>query len=359
MLEEIWNVLLNDKDFFENYKDKFRNEFISILEKEKPAVITAKGLYPLVDKLYILLFSFQKNPLGEIFNLTYRLAHHEIDLKKAITKPLLKMIREYIDHLIQKEGDYERIKSLIMLIDIYLEEVERAYSKYVGELREEVERKEKKIVKGERQAIANLLSKLKSRGQKDISVIIFYKAMPIVCKSEILYVEELFVRIKTHHIKAFSIGDEVYLKHKKIPHSIASRITNINVFDFQIEVEIIGFIDPPQDKRQHVRVVPEEPLPVTISVNNWETTGTMADISVGGIGIFIKDKDALKKLDKVKVSFNLRKGNIEVEGSIRYVEPHEDMFRVGIKYNLNMIQEEIVNDYIMERQFEILKELKD
>lgn len=359
MLEDIWKVLLKDTEFFENYREHFRSEFLKLLERGKPTLITTKGLLPLVDKLYILLFSFQKNPLGELFNLTYRLAHHEIDLKKAITKPFLKMIREYIDYLMQKEGDYERIKSLITLIDIYLEEIERAYSKYVGELREEIERKEKRIVKGERQAIANFLSKLSSEGHRDISVIIFYKEMPVVCKSEIIHIEDLFVRLKTHHIKAFSIGDEVYMKHRKIPHTIASRVTNINAYDFKIEVEIIGFMDPPQDKRQYVRVEPEEPIPVKISRGDWETTGTMADISVGGVGLYVKDKNALKRFDRVKVAFSLRRGNIESEGSVRYIEKLEASYRIGIRYELNMMQEEIVNDYIMERQFEILKELKD
>ncbi len=357
--DQLANILKQDEEFFINYKDKFREEFIKNAKDEKNPLLGVKSLQPLVDKLYILLFSFNKYPFEELYNLTYKLAHHEVDFKKPITKPLLKMIKDYIDLVAEREEGYKRIKALISLIDLYFETMEKAYSKYINELRSDLKGTEKEIIKGEREVILKLLRKFYERGYTNIIILTFYKEMPVACKSQILEIVDKFLRVKTIHIKAFSIGDRVYIKHGSVAETIASRIINVNVIEEIIELEIIGFVELPQDKRQHVRVEPEKPTKVKIHKGDWKVEGLMADISVGGVGVFVKDKDDLKKYDIVTVSFELPKGKITAEGEVRYVTLAEDTFRIGIKLNLDIHQEEAVNDYIMERQLAILKELKD
>ncbi len=357
--EQLASILKQDEEFFINYKDKFREEFIKNAKDKKNPLIGVKSLQPLVDKLYIILFSFKKNPLKELYNLTYELAHHEIDFKKPITKPLLKIIRDYIDSVSERNQDYKRVKALISLIDIYFETIENAYYKYVNELRNEIKSSSKSVIEGEKEVIFKLLKKLFEKFNRNIIILAFYKEMPVACRSEISEIVDNLLKVKTIHIKAFSIGDEVYIKHSNIPETVACKITNINVIEGIVELEVKGFIELPQDKRQHVRVEPEKPTKVEIRKGEWKVEGTIADISVGGIGAFIKDKGELKTSDNIIVSFELPKGKITAEGEVRYITSVENTFRIGIKLNLDIHQEEKVNDYIMDRQLTILKELKD
>ncbi len=357
-LEKIWQHLLDDYQFFIDYKERFTEEFLRELSRESPSFLGRKGLSPIVSKLYLLLFSFQKDPRDELFSLSYTLAKYEINLKEILTKTTLKLVRDYVDYLISKDGNFQRIKDLLSLVEIYLSSVEGAYSKYIKEIRERYRQKEKEAVEGERQMIIDFFEKLKSESRDEIEIISYYREVPVVCKSRILAVEEEDVRAQICNLNIFRIGNEVYIKHQNLPRVVVVRIKDLNIPKEEVSLEILGFTDLPQDKRRYVRVTPKDPIPVRVRRDSLEIIGNMADISPGGIGVYVRDPKGLKPGDIVKVRFTLPKGIIEVSAQIRHITPSGEVFRIGFQYELDIKTEEIVSDYVMERQFEILRELK-
>jgi len=58
------------------------------------------------------------------------------------------------------------------------------------------------------------------------------------------------------------------------------------------------------------------------------------------------------------VEFQLPKGGVETGGVIKHVSPHGRIYRTGIYFEPDLKSEEIISDYVMERQFEILREIK-
>ena len=357
-LEEIWNELVGDYEFFAEYREKFRENFVKFLGEERPRLLSIQGLNTLVERLYLLMFSFQKNPRDELFNLSYMLARYELNLKKVLNKACLVLARDYIDYLVAKDGGYERIKLLLELIEFYLSVVEDAYSKYVGEIEEELKREERKAEESGRRIALSFLEELKAKGKGSVELLTYYKEVPVVCRSEILQLMEDSLRIRACNINVFNIGDEVYIKHQNLPKPIAVKVRDRDTQREELTLEVIGFADLPQDRRKFVRVVPREPIPIELRRGEWETVGTMADISVGGVGVYVKDRDELKEEDIVEVSFTLPKGEVKTVASVRYILPHENIYRIGLHYRLDIPTEEIVSDYVMERQFEILRELK-
>ena len=357
-IESFWNDLIDDYQFFVDYKDVFRENFLEICKDDVPKLIGVQGLATLIDRLYIMLFSFQKDPTRELYNLSYRLAHYEIDLKKVLTQTTLNMIRDYIDHLVKEDADLPRVKSLIELIEIYLSIVEDAYTKYIAELRNEIKEKGREIEQGERQLIVEFFGKLLEEEKRDFELLTYYKQVPVVCKSRIIEVQNRSIKAETCNLNIFKKGEEVYLKHARLPKTVAVKIIEVDYTQETAVLEIIGFVELPQERRKFVRVAPEEEVEVIIKTSDREIKGRMADISVGGIGVYVKDKSQLKVGDVVNVRFTLPGGEVETNGVIRHITPHEDIFRVGIEYRLDFKREEIVSDYVMERQFEILRELK-
>ena len=355
-LEKLWDELIEDYSFFTGYKERFRENFLRFMDEERSKLLSLPGINTLTERLYVLLFSFQKDPREELFRISYTLAKNEIDLKKVTEKAFLALLKDYIDYLISENRDHRRIKSLIDLIDIYVSVIEDAYLKYTEELREELRRERKEAGESERRIALEFLEKIKER--EEIDLLTYYKEVPVVCRSRILEVRDEFVRASTCNIDIFGPGREIYIKHPNLPRPIAVEVRERDIEREEVLLEVIGFRDLPQERRKYVRVIPKEPIGVRISKGGWSTEGIMADISIGGVGVYVEDRDDLKEGDVVEVGFTLPKGRVETEASVRYVLPHQKIYRVGLQYQLDIPKEDIVSDYVMERQFEILRELK-
>ncbi len=142
-----------------------------------------------------------------------------------------------------------------------------------------------------------------------------------MCRSKLHSIRDEYVKATTCNLNIFKPGSEVFIKHPNLPRPVAVRV-------------------------------------VDLDIDREEVVGTMADISVGGVGVFLKEKGSLKEGDVVWVSFTLPKGKVETQASVRYVLPDGNVYRVGIQYELDLKREKVVSDYVMERQFEILKELR-
>ncbi|WP_457600241.1 PilZ domain-containing protein, partial [Hydrogenivirga sp.] len=347
-----------DNEFFVQYKPKFQEVFLKYLSEERPKLLSSQSLNTLVDKLYIMMFSFNRDPTQELSDLAYKLAGYEIDLTAVLSKALLEMLKDYIDHVINTNGTHESIKAFVSLIDHYLSAVESAYTKYIDELRTEIKKRDKVKVEGERGLIIEFFENQFSQGKRNIEIITFYKEVPVICRSRIIDIEEGTLAVSLCDLNVFNIDDEVYIKHINLPKTVAVIIRDIDKRNEVMEVEIIGFVDLPQERRGYVRVAPKEPIRAVIEKGGQKVSGSITDISVGGVGIYTKDVGTLREGDRVVVMFRLPKGEVETEATVRHIEEYEDALRVGLSYELDIRKEEVVSDYVMERQFEILRELK-
>lgn len=356
---ELMRRLSRDRDFFLQYKHRFQEHFLKYLGNERPKLLSSQSLNTLVDKLYVMLFSMNRDPSQELSDLSYRLASYEIDLRAILSKALLELLKDYVDYVIDADRGHERIKTFVSLIDHYISAVETAYTRYINELRREIKKKDKVRVEGERGLIIEFFEKQFSNRKRSIEIITFYKEVPIICRSRILDIEEGTLTVSLCDLKVFNIDDEVYIKHINLPRTVAVVIRDIDNRNEVMEVELIGFVDLPQERRDYVRVAPKEPIKAVIEKGNLRIVGSITDISVGGVGVYTRDIDNIGGGDVVSVSFKLPKGEVKTEATVRHVEEYEDAYRIGISYELDLKKEDIVSDYVMERQFEILRELKE
>jgi len=343
-----------DADFFSGYRNRFRENFLRFVDEEKSRLIGLPGINTLVDRLYVLLFSFRRDPLRDLFNISYTLAKNEIDLKKVLEKALLALLKDYIDHTISRGSDHRRVKDLVDLLDTYLSAVEDAHTAYLEELRRQVKAADSAVEESERRIALGFLEKMK----EEVEILAYYKGIPVACISRILDVREEFIKVSTCRMDAMRVEEHVYIKHSNLPKPIEASVVEKDTGRDEATLEVLGFRDLPQERRRYLRVIPKEPVKVFLSKEGWTAEGTMADISVGGVGVYIEDPGDLKKEDTVSVRFSLPKGDVETQASVRYVLDRGKLFKVGLQYSLDVHTEDVVSDYVMERQFEILRELK-
>ena len=350
--EDLLERLREEREFFKSYKEKFVENFLSFLGRERSEPINTQTLRVLVRKVYSVIFSLRERFREEVEDLFYSLATYGVDIKGPLTKSLLKLLGDYVDYTVERGGDHRKVKDLLNFIDLALTSVETAYSRYLKELREKAGEERRRPAED----VSGLMELLK--GVEEVDVLTYYKEVPVVCRTKVVDVGPQEVTVERCDFNIFREGEDLYLRVRDIPGAVGVRVEEVDPRTERAKLKVLGLADLPQERRRFVRVVPEDPVPVRLEKESWKTTGSMADVSVGGVGVYTEDPDELKEGDIVRVRFKLPKGEVDTIGQVRYVIRRGDVFRIGIQYDLDLRQEDIVSDYVMERQFEILRELR-
>ena len=346
-------------DFFESYKEKFVSSFMEALTSENPSMKDTPVLNTIVGRIYSLLFSLSGDPRRDLFALASTLARNKLALKKILLDTCLKMMKDYIDHIAKNLSDYNRIKSFVDLIDVYVGVVEDAYIDYVKSLKEDIA-KEKELRRAESEHLAiDLLNKLLKKGIKKVVVHARYKGLFVDTKSELMSLRDSCLKIKTSHMSVYHEGLVLYLKGAGIPEAIEAEVVDVDTDNMTIEVQVKGFINLPEENRKHVRVVPETDIKVRIIRASEEIEGIVADISVHGVGMYVRDVGGIKVGDDVKVSFDLPKGSVSVSGEVKHITPFNNVMRVGVFFNADLHIEDLISDFVVSRQMDIIREIKD
>ncbi len=359
-VETLISALRKDKDFFDSFKERFV-EFFANSAKESTKLLDISSLRSIADRLYLLLFSFNKNPVDDLKNFILTVAKSEVDLKPVFSSAFLYLLKNYIDYIIEKNADFERIKTLVELLDIYLFVVDSAYLEYTKNLEKELEKIKKEKSLEETETIFKVFESYFAEN-KEINIIDFYQEVPVICKAKIKdIIDKKYVifeysgcKYKNFYIE----GNDVYIKLGIFPKAIKAKIKESDILTGTVRLKGFEFVSLPQERRKYIRVKPKEPIPIEIIKNGEILKGVIADISIGGVGVYLKDIDGLKKDDRIKLKFELRDAGIENTGTIRYIEERENLYKIGVEFDYNDKIEEIISEYVVRRQFEIIKELR-
>ncbi|MDQ7038859.1 MAG: PilZ domain-containing protein [Aquificota bacterium] len=351
-VEDLLGRISREREFFNSYKERFVDNFLSFLGSERSGPMNTQTLRVLIRKVYSVIFSFRSDFREEVSDLFYSLASHGVDIRGPLTKSLLRLIGDYVDYTVERGGDHRKVKDLLDLIDLIMGSVETAYSRYLRELREKAGEKKEEPVED----VTGLMDLI--RNAEEVDVLTYYKEVPVVCRTKVVEVGQRDLTVERCDLNIFREGESLYLRVRDLPGAVGVRVEEVDPRSERARLKVLGLADLPQERRRFVRVVPEDPVPVFLEKDGWKATGSMADVSVGGVGVYVNDPDDLKEGDAVRVRFRLPKGEVDTPGQVRYVIRRDGVFRVGIQYDLDLKQEDVVSDYVMERQFEILRELK-
>ncbi len=353
-INEIYALLEEDKDFFLEKKE----EFIRCAGNVSSETISDSSLRTIADKLFLSLFSFKEDEKN-IEKLVRRLLRYKIDIKPDLTNFLMGLMNEYLDYCIKNRKSIKNVKAFIQLVNHYISIIDRAYVKYINRISKKAEILTREKEEANKELALSVFKNIKE-DRKTVRVISYYKEVPIICKAEVGKVTDEFVILEYENcsIKAFHTEKTVYVKTDILEKKIKSTIINISPKD---EVMVLGkfeITELPQEKRKFVRVEPSETIEITVEHAGRKLKGRIADISIGGVGIYMSDVEELEEGDTVKVSFKLDSESIELTGTVRYIVDLDGLYRIGIEFSPDIVTEEKISDYVINRQFEILREIK-
>ena len=347
------------RDFFKKEKESFVDNFVQEIQKNSKTthLLSTSAIRTIGEKLYILLFlNFKKDPLKELYNFAYKVAENRIDLKSILISLTLKLIRDFIDHVLNANKEFNIVKDLILLIDSYLTQVEIAYAAHYQKIEDELHKiKNEKNIEQE-EIILSILKKSHENKEK-IDLLDFYKEVPITCKSPIKRVSEhdIVVDIQNCNFNIFKEDKLLYLKIPSFPKIVEAKILYFKEFDY-VTLSHLKFTEIPQEKRKYIRVVPKEAIKVYITKNGNKAEGLINDISIGGIGVYTNSIDMFNKNDEVEIEFKLEEEAISTKGVVRYVT--KESKRLGIEFIQDIEIENKIAKYVVNREFEIIKELR-
>ena len=363
-IEHLYNLLEQDKEFFVKFKEDFIEYFADTV-KESVHFLDKTSLRSVADRIYIILFSLKGNPINELKDFVKKVAESETDIKIAFSKSFLYLLKNYIDYKIEKGYDFDSIKTLVELLDIYLSIIDFVYVDYTKKLEKQINQIKKERLSEEKEFIFYGFEKIDEE-DKEIQVLDFYKEVPVICKAKIKQVlgkKIVILKMINCLYKNFYIeGNDIFIKSDVFPKVVKGVIKNSDMANFTIEVSNFKFSKLLQEERKHVRVVPKGEIPLFIIKEDKNLIGKIADISIGGIGIYIKNIikniNSIDKNDRIKLRFELRGIGIEHTGTVKYIKKENGFYRIGIEFDHNEKVEEIISEYVVKRQFEIIKELR-
>ncbi|WP_457640431.1 PilZ domain-containing protein [Persephonella sp.] len=357
-VNHIFKSLDDEKEFFSVYQEKFAQLFANYMKEKLNLKISEKNIIKLGNDLYKTLFLQRENQERALYELSLKMYETKTEIKSVLSRVFMVMIKDFVDYLIQRDGDINLLKNFISLIDIYLQAVDKASIDYINSLETEIDKIKKENKEKESDDIITFLEAAKD----SISIIDYYYEVPVICKGKLKTIKDkkAVFNVKNCIFKIFEKGHYVFIKVDGVKKSIKALIENIDYRFGLLTLTNFHFSEIPQEKRKYIRVRVKNKIPIKIHKEKNIIEGYIDDISVGGIGIFTADRDNLSVGDKIKAFFILKDRDFNVSGEVKYITPVGKMFRIGIQFlNLSVKDEEIIGEFVMKRQFEILKKLRE
>ncbi len=357
-ISELKKSLKSRNSFFVDFEEKFYTFYDKTVDEYSFSQEIKSKLKSIKNKIYSRVFISQKENKEDLYNFCYTLAKDNIDIRDIIKKAFVYTIKSFSEFLLKTRPSLRDIFFLTALLNEYTSVVEQAYLDY------EKVKEEKEVSKTgterEKYEEEYILSVLNDHKGSVITAVSYYKEVPIIFKTKIKKTTDKFIilDISKTSINVSKLNKPLYLKASFLEKPVKAKIISV---DFSRNIMALGnprFSDIPAEKRKYIRIELADPTKVIIRKGEKETMGLIVDISAGGLKFYTGDLKDLKEKEKVELVFTIADHNIKTPGEIKHINKAGKGFMVGVQIFPDLKSENIISDFVMAKQFEILKELR-
>jgi hypothetical protein len=252
------------------------------------------------------------------------------------------------------------------------EELQRGIKQLVSESKTEVkQKKETEIVEKEEQStdlvtlaqIENIFSNLKYIKEIGDTVVLksYYKGLPVECEADIedldpvmniAYLNDINCKFRIFYLQ----GYPVYIYHEMFNQPVLAKVFKSDAEKGKIILSDLRYGENIFERRKSIRVELDKKVKAEIFKDNQLYKGIIKDISQNGAKIVFPEDTDLKEGDLIQFKTAIGKLNIETPAIVRRVESNGRL--VGIEFKLPYSEEKQLLQYIMQRQQDILNEIK-
>jgi len=339
------DFLLSEKDFFENNKKNYVNDFYQILIKNYPNIndFSINEIEDFYNLLFINPF-LKTGKFNEIKEFIFLLNQNNID-KNLIDKSFLLIANKFIKYVFTK-SDLKKLKILISLLDFYSQYLKTNIKLEI--ISNEIPKEIIKIFKN----------------QEKIYLFSVYKSIPISNSSTILSLNKehktITINANNYQIIATQTQKEVYLVEPTKNLTFRAIVIKNNYYKKTVTFSDIEKVDRRSLKRNYLRVQPKEKIEAYMIVNDKKIKGEIFDISIRGISIISNSID-LKINDNIIIEFSLihktKKYNFSFISELKSISEYSEKYRYHFYFKPSIKEEKELEKFIKYREKEIINEL--
>jgi hypothetical protein len=198
-----------------------------------------------------------------------------------------------------------------------------------------------------------------------------FRGVPINYPAQVTSIGQDTVALKVHCLQSvvISLEKRTFIESDALPVILRAFPKTVNFNNQEVILTNFSPAGKAFIERTHLRVQPKEPVNVSILSGDGAITGTMADISLSGAGVFVfgayisgQFSVDLAGVTRVGLDLSLPGSDqsIHLIGTISSMtrEKGMKMSRIGIKISPEPVFETALMKYIDQRQVEILDELQ-
>lgn len=217
-------------------------------------------------------------------------------------------------------------------------------------------------IKADSHAIIKVLQDIKDRKlDNDLRLLNYYHEIPVSYPASVDHVEDDMVDLTVHQHQAAVMYHEkmTFLKSRHFPHDVIAKVFRADVNRSLAILTKFAYAQVRAERRRFVRVKISEQINVSFASANNKCSGRLADISVGGMSLYVDSNNALEINDAGTLIVTLQGKTLEIPGTLLKIVEEDGMHKYLFEIETTSRIENLISQFIFQRQLEIIRELKD
>lgn len=203
--------------------------------------------------------------------------------------------------------------------------------------------------------------------KQEVRLVNEYKGIPISYEAVLQSVGENSATLAVHKYQAVCLELErrTFIISEGLTSVLRAQVASVDVVSSTSTLNEFSYAPETIGGRSAVRVEPKEPVTVTLLSQGRKFSGSLADISVSGLGVYtvaayIYTPGFLKKGAPVQIAFKLpsERGEIRLPGMVLNITKDKGSYRLGIGTTPDALSKNAISQFVAQRQSEILREVK-
>ena len=195
---------------------------------------------------------------------------------------------------------------------------------------------------------------------QELDILNFHKGFPITCKGRVEHIERDVVVLKVQPPGSVCLEsqEQTILLSRGLPEAVKAQILSFDLVTGLLKISDLNYVGSHFGERMIARVQPEEVIEVGIAVDGAHYTGTLVDVSLSGVGVFVKE-NVFQRGQMLELTLPLPEGQVTLPGKVLSVtEAPEEQTRLSVGFTRNAQEIATVMRYIKDRRTEILTEVE-
>lgn len=219
-----------------------------------------------------------------------------------------------------------------------------------------------KTVKEDSAAIVAIMKRIFDRTlTSDIRLLNYYEEIPVNYPAVIDYIEDDMVDFSTHQHQAvvMQLEKKTILKSRHFPHEVIANVFRVDVNKSLVTLTNFAYVQVKAERRRYVRVTVKGNHEVIFTDGTRKLRGMLQDISLSGLAMICSEMADFDTMQDGTLLLSLTDKPISVEGRLVKVVNEIETKRFIFDFTILSRDENILSQFIFQRQVEIIKDLKD